>query len=79
MLQEARSEILLQELAQDVRLLSVVIRNQIDAHNLDKLNNGLVFASEKMKGSPLCAQVTFNENESVRSELAKEAIKRLAL
>lgn len=52
---------------------------QIDAHNLDKLNNGLVFASEKMKGSPLCAQVTFNENESVRSELAKEAIKRLAL
>ena len=26
---------------------------QIDAHNLDKLNNGLVFASEKMKGSPI--------------------------
>lgn len=52
---------------------------QIDAHNLDKLNNGLVFASEKMKGSPVCAQILFTEEESVRSELAKEAIKRLTL
>ena len=40
---------------------------QIDAHNLDKLNNGLVFASEKMKGSPVCAQISFTEEESVRS------------
>ena len=52
---------------------------QIDAHNLDKLNNGLVFASEKMKGSPVCAQISFTEEESVRSELANEAIKRLTL
>lgn len=52
---------------------------QIDAHNLDKLNNGLVFASEKMKGSPVCAQISFTEEESVRSELAKETIKRLTL
>ena len=52
---------------------------QIDAHNLDKLNNGLVFASEKIKGSPVCAQISFTEEESVRSELAKEAIKRLTL
>lgn len=52
---------------------------QIDAHNLDKLNNGLVFASEKMKGSHVCAQISFTEEESVRSELAKEAIKRLTL
>ena len=36
-------------------------------------------AAEKMKGSPLCAQLTFNEHESVRSELATEAIKRLVL
>ena len=50
-----------------------------DAHNLDKLSNGLVFASEKMKGSKCCAQVTFTEDESVRSELAKEAIKKLVL
>ena len=50
-----------------------------DAHNLDKSSNGLVFASEKMKGSKCCAQVTFTEDESVRSELAKDAIKKLVL
>jgi PhoH-like ATPase len=52
---------------------------QIDNHLLDRWNNGLVFAAEKMKGSPLCAQLTFTDNESVRSELATEAIKRLDL
>lgn len=52
---------------------------QIDAHTLDKWNNGLVFASEKMKGSKLCAQITFETGESVRSKLAKEAIERLIL
>ena len=52
---------------------------QIDAHNLDRFNNGLTFASAKMKGSPLCAQVTFSDEESVRSALAKEAITRLEL
>ena len=52
---------------------------QIDNHLLDRWNNGLVFAAEKMKGSPLCAQITFTDNESVRSELATEAIKRLEL
>lgn len=52
---------------------------QIDAHTLDKLSNGLVFASEKMKDSKRCAQVTFTEEESARSELAKEAIKKLVL
>lgn len=51
--------------------------NQIDNHLLDKWNNGLTYASEKMKGSPLCAQITFKESESVRSELATEAIMRL--
>lgn len=51
--------------------------NQIDNHLLDKWNNGLTYASEKMKGSSLCAQITFKESESVRSELATEAIMRL--
>jgi PhoH-like ATPase len=46
---------------------------------LDRWNNGLVFASKNMKGSKLCAQVTFLSEESVRSELAKEATKRLVL
>jgi PhoH-like ATPase len=53
--------------------------DQIDSHMLDRWNNGLVFASKNMKGSKLCAQVTFLSEESVRSELAKEATKRLVL
>lgn len=53
--------------------------DQIDNHTLDKWNNGLAFASERMKGSPLCAQLTFFEEESVRSALATEALKRMDL
>ena len=51
--------------------------DQIDAPYLDKENNGLVFASEKMKGSHLCAQMTFGDTETVRSELATEAAVRM--
>ena len=52
---------------------------QIDNHLLDKWNNGLTFASERMKGSPLCAQVTFKKEECVRSPLAIDALSRLTL
>ena len=51
--------------------------DQIDNLNLDKFTNGLTFASEKMKGSKYCAQITFTEDESVRSPLATDALKRL--
>lgn len=47
--------------------------DQIDNPKLDKRNNGLVFASEKMKGSKLCMQMTFDNKECVRSPLALEA------
>jgi len=53
--------------------------NQIDARYLDKRNNGLVFAAEKMKGSKLCAQITFEEEEAQRSALCVEAAKRMTL
>lgn len=53
--------------------------DQIDARYLSKRNNGLVFSSEKMKGSKLCAQITFEQEESVRSPLAMEAAKRLTI
>ena len=46
---------------------------QIDNPNLTERNNGLVYLSEKMKGNPLCAQVSLYDDESVRSELAKQA------
>lgn len=51
---------------------------QIDTPRLDKYNNGLAHASEKMKGSELVMQMTFTDEECTRSELSKEAAERLA-
>ena len=51
--------------------------DQIDNPRLNKLNNGLAYASEKMKGSPLCAQIKFSDEECERSELAREATERM--
>ena len=53
--------------------------DQIDAKYLDKRNNGLVFAAEKMKGSKYSAQNTFDQEEAVRSDLAMEAVKRMTI
>jgi len=53
--------------------------DQIDTTKLDKRNNGLVYASEKMKGSSLCMQITFDFEECVRSPLAQEAADRLVI
>lgn len=52
---------------------------QIDNIHLDRYNNGLAFAANAMKGSKLCAQLTFGENESVRSVLATEALRRMKI
>lgn len=52
--------------------------DQIDNPALDRKTNGLTYASERMRGSPLCAQVTFMDSECVRSRLAVEAITRLS-
>lgn len=46
---------------------------QIDRADLDERNNGLSYASERMKGEPTCWQITLKDEESVRSELAKRA------
>lgn len=51
---------------------------QIDDPSLDSKNNGLTFACETMKGSKLCAQITFTEDECERSELAREAAARMS-
>jgi PhoH-like ATPase len=51
--------------------------DQIDNPFLDQRTNGLSYAAELMKGSPLCCIVTAVEEECVRSELAEEAIKRM--
>lgn len=51
--------------------------NQIDNIRLDRRNNGLVYALERMKGSNLCEIITFTEDECTRSPLAKEASAKL--
>ena len=51
---------------------------QCDSPYLDSRTNGLSFASEKMKGSPLCWQVSFKDDECVRSQLALESLRKLA-
>lgn len=43
---------------------------QVDNPKLNERYNGLVYLSEKMKGNPLCWQVTLGSDESVRSELS---------
>lgn len=50
---------------------------QIDQPFLDYRSNGLCYASERMKGSKLCYQVTLKYDECERSELAHEASQRL--
>lgn len=50
---------------------------QIDHPLLDDRTNGLSYASEKMKGSPFCWQITMNADECERSELALDASQRM--
>ena len=50
---------------------------QIDHPLLDERSNGLVYASERMKGSPLCVQLTMLADECERSALALDAAKRM--
>ena len=50
--------------------------NQIDRPFLDERTNGLSYASEHMKGSPLTYQITLTPQECERSELAMDAILR---
>ena len=49
---------------------------QIDHPLLDERTNGLSYAAEKMKGSPLCWQVTMSAEECERSALAMDAVKK---
>ena len=51
--------------------------NQIDRPFLDERTNGLSYASEHMKGSPLCWQISLTTQECERSHLAMDAIERL--
>lgn len=50
---------------------------QIDHPLLDVRTNGLSYAAERMKGSPLCWQITMEADECERSELAWDASQRM--
>lgn len=50
---------------------------QIDDMYLDKFTSGLTFVSERMRGSPLCWQVTFTDDECERSALVADVLRRL--
>lgn len=51
--------------------------NQIDNPLLDERTNGLSYAAEHMKGSPLCYQLTLSAQECERSALATDAVQRM--
>ncbi|SHI92735.1 PhoH-like ATPase [Clostridium cavendishii DSM 21758] len=59
------------------KLILIGDPDQIDQPFLDSRSNGLCYASEKMKGSQLCYQVTLKYDECERSVLAFEGAKRL--
>ncbi|GIM30308.1 PhoH family protein [Clostridium polyendosporum] len=59
------------------KLILIGDPEQIDQAFLDSRSNGLCYASEKMKGSALCFQVTLKYDECERSPLAFEGAKRL--
>ncbi|MBU3155249.1 PhoH family protein [Clostridium estertheticum] len=59
------------------KLILIGDPEQIDHPFLDKRSNGLCYASEKMKGSDLCYQVTLKYDECERSPLAFEGSKKL--
>ena len=61
----------------DTKIILLGDPNQIDRSFLDERTNGLSYASEHMKGSPLCWQITMSAQECERSALAMEAAKRL--
>ncbi|WP_125142039.1 PhoH family protein [Clostridium transplantifaecale] len=61
----------------DTKIILLGDPNQIDRPYLDEKTNGLSYAAEYMKGSPLCWQLTMTAEECERSLLAMDAIKRL--
>ncbi|MCD3275787.1 PhoH family protein [Clostridium botulinum] len=62
---------------EESKLILIGDPEQIDQPFLDYRSNGLCYASERMKGSKLCYQVTLKYAECERSKLAYDASKRL--
>lgn len=61
----------------DTKIILLGDPGQIDRPFLDERTNGLSYAAEHMKGSPLCWQLTMAAEECERSLLAMDAVRRL--
>ena len=61
----------------DTKIILLGDPNQIDRPFLDERTNGLSYASEHMKGSPLAWQISLSASECERSRLAMDAIGRM--
>lgn len=59
------------------KLILIGDPDQIDHPYLDGRTNGLCFASERMKGSPFCCQITMLDDECERSPLAFDSAVRM--
>ena len=61
----------------DTKIILLGDPNQIDRPFLDERTNGLSYASEHMKGSPFCWQISLSASECERSRLAMDARERM--
>jgi PhoH-like ATPase len=61
----------------DTKIILLGDPNQIDRPFLDERTNGLSYASEHMKGSPLAWQISLSASECERSKLAMDAVNRM--
>lgn len=68
---------LITRVGKDTKIILLGDPNQIDRPFLDERTNGLSYAAEHMKGSPLCWQITLTAEECERSKLAADAITRM--
>ena len=69
---------LLTRAAENGKIVIAGCVDQIDNPRIDKYSNGLSHVIERFADSPLAAQVTFTDEEIVRSPLAAEATRLLA-
>jgi PhoH-like ATPase len=60
------------------KLILIGDPDQIDHPYLDVRTNGLCFAAECMRGSRYCCQITMNDDECERSQLAFDSAVRMA-
>lgn len=71
-------ETLITRLGNGSKLVILGCLDQIDTSRLSRYSNGLAVASDRMKGSVLTAQITYQNEDGNRSPIAKDAVLRFA-